>query len=473
MMRPRVETSGAVLIGSLAMAGVLAACGGGSGGPTGVGGSGAVGTGGSGAVGTGGGGSGGQGGSGAGGGGGTAIPTPPGAFGLLAPLDGSSAQPLTPALQWDPSEGADSYLVEIATAPTFGAADVVHQTMSAIATGFTVPASTLTAGVVYYWQVTATNAGGATISSGPAQRFSSPYLVPGAYGIAATPDGAELVVASNVNNGSIKIIDLASHAVTRSISTGVASQPMGIAISPDSTEALATLLTNGASGVNGVAVIDLTTYTLIHNVADPCVATTLSDVAYFPDGVMAAIPDLSSGCSAMGLSTFLPTGAPSFQFVNFNDTNDPFGLAITPDGTTVLVTMELDHRLFRITMPSTVNYLSLPSTSAGVAITPDGSKAVVAGADVYVVTMSTGSVATVPLTGDTPGGDFHNVAITPDGAEAVVVGAGTIQVISLTDNTVVATYPATGGTNVALSADGFSAFITDKGNGWVRVIEIP
>jgi len=26
---------------------------------------------------------------------------------------------------------------------------------------------------------------------------------------------------------------------------------------------------------------------------------------------------------------------------------------------------------------------------------------------------------------------------------------------------------------VALSADGFSAFVTDKGNGWARVIEIP
>ena len=72
--------------------------------------------------------------------------------------------------------------------------------------------------------------------------------------------------------------------------------------------------------------------------------TTLSDVAYFPDGVAAAIPDLSSGCSAMGLSTFLPTGAPSFQFVNFNDTNDPYGLAITPDGSSVLVTMELEPR---------------------------------------------------------------------------------------------------------------------------------
>jgi DNA-binding beta-propeller fold protein YncE len=248
---------------------------------------------------------------------------------------------------------------------------------------------------------------------------------------------------------------------------------MGIAVSPDGTEALATLLTNGVGGVNGVAAIDLTSNTLINNISDPCVGTTLSDVAYFPDGVRAAIPDLSGGCTAMGLSTFLPTGGPSFQFVNFNDTNNPSGLAITPDGADVLVTMELDRRLYKVTIPSTVTYLTLPSTTAGVAITPDGTKAVVAGTDVYVVTLSSGAVATVPLLNDTPGGDFHNVAITPDGARAVVVGANTIQVISLATNTIVVSYPAFGATGVAISADGFTAFVSDRGNGWVRVVAIP
>jgi DNA-binding beta-propeller fold protein YncE len=135
--------------------------------------------------------------------------------------------------------------------------------------------------------------------------------------------------------------------------------------------------------------------------------------------------------------------------------------------------MELDKKLFRVTMPSSVSFITLPSESAGVAITPDGTKAVVAGNDVYVVSLSTGSVATVPLSNDTPGGDFHNVAITPDGTRAVVVGAGTIQVLSLASNTVVASYPATTGTSVAIAPDGATAFVTDRGNGWVRVVEIP
>jgi DNA-binding beta-propeller fold protein YncE len=394
----------------------------------------------------------------------------------VSPIQGSSAQPLTPTLQWDAATDAQSYTVEIATADSFGAADVVSvQSSDALSTSYAVPASMLLPGVIYYWRVTAVNASGSTVATGAPQRFSSPYLVLGAHGVAVTPNGAELVVASDVNNGPIDIINLTSHTVTDTIHTGVASQPMGVAISPDGTEALATLLTNGSGGVNGVAVIDLTTRSLVWNVSDPCVATTLSDIAYFPSGTLAAIPDLSGGCTAMGLSYFDPDASPSqFTFVNFSDTNNPLGVAITPDGFTALVTMQLDSRLYKIAFPGgTVSHLSLPSFSSGVAITPDGTRAVVASSDVEVVTLSDGSLAPITLDGDSPNGDFHNVAITADGSMAVVVGGASVQVISLADNTVLSHYPAQNGTSVAVSPDGMTAFVTDSGDGWVRVLQIP
>ncbi len=453
-------------------------CGGGGGGePSGRGG--VTGAGGSGAGMGGGGGQGGNAGAGPGtggvGGGGGTTGTAPGAFALTSPLHGSTAQPLTPMLQWNASDGATSYHVEIATAPSFAAANVVDRSVNAPATVLSVAASTLTAGVVYSWRVTAVNAAGATtIATGAPRRFSSPYLVPGANGIAVTPDGTKLVVASDVNNGPIEVITLASHAVTASISTGVASQPMGIAVSPDGTQALATLLTNGNGGVNGIAVIDLRTNTLTRNIADPCVGTTLGDIAYLPGGSQAAIPDLSSGCSAMGLSMFSPASASTFSFVNFLDTNDPMGVAISPNGAFALVTMLLDRKVYKVTFPSTVTPITVPSTSAGVAITPDGATAVVAGTDLDVITLSSGGVTTIPLlNSDSPGGDFHNVAVTPDGTKAVVVGAATIQIVALASQSVVASYPATGGTNLAISADGNTAFISDRGDGWVRVLQIP
>ena len=377
---------------------------------------------------------------------------PPGAFALTSPLQGSSAQPLTPTLEWNPSDGADSYTVEVATTTTFGAADVINQSVAGPATQLVVAASTLTPGVIYDWRVTAVNAAGAVVATGAPQWFSSPYLVPGAHGIAVTPDGSKLVVASDINNGPVDVITLASHAITASISTGVASQPMGVAVLQTAARRSRPCSTNGNGGVNGIAVIDLGTNTRTGNIADPCVATTLSDVAYFPTGNEAAIPDLSSGCTAMGLTTFAPNlAAPSFQFANFSDTNDPFGVAVSPTGTFALVTMLLDDTVYKVTFPSTVTPIPVSSTTSGVAITPDGTKAVVAGGTVDVITLSTASVASV-ASNDTPGSDFHNVAITPDGAKAVVVGNATVQVLSLANNTILSSYPASVRASVAISA---------------------
>jgi DNA-binding beta-propeller fold protein YncE len=248
---------------------------------------------------------------------------------------------------------------------------------------------------------------------------------------------------------------------------------MGIAVSPDGTQALATLLTNGSGGVNGIAVIDLAHNVLVRNISDPCVGTTLGDIAYLPGGTEALLPDLSSGCSAMGMSRFSPAGGSSFTFVNFNDTNDPFGVAVTPNGATALVTMELTRKVYKVTLPGTVAPIAVPSTSAGIAVSPDGTIALVAGADVDVIRLADDSVTTIPLTSDAPGSDFHNVAITADGAKAVVVGGSTIQVISLASHSVLSSYPATTGTSVAVSPDGTTAFVTDQGNGWVRVVQIP
>jgi DNA-binding beta-propeller fold protein YncE len=447
-------------------------CGGAAGTATGAGGGGGTAAGGSGGF----SGSGGGGGTAAGGAGGSTSVPIPGAFGLTSPKHGSSAQPLGPTLQWEAADNAASYTVEVATSPTFGSTDVGSQSVDAPTTTVTLPANTLTAGIIYYWRVTAVNATGSTVATDAPRWFSSPYLVPGAHGLAVTPNGAALVVASGVNNGPIDIITLADHAVS-SISTGVASQPMGVAVSPDGTEALATLLTNGNGGVNGIAVVDLQTGAVTRTVADPCVATTLSDVAYAPDGSWAAIPDLSSGCSAMGLSTFSPDGAsPGFDFVNFQDTNDPLGVAISPDGATALVTMELDNKIYKVTFPSTVTHLALPSTTAtstGVAITPDGAKGVIAENTVDVVDLVSGAITPIPMTDDAPNGDFHNLALTPDGARAVVVGSASIQVVSLASAAVLASYPAVGGTNVAVSPDGTTAFVSDRADGWVRVILLP
>jgi len=66
------------------------------------------------------------------------------------------------------------------------------------------------------------------------------------------------------------------------------------------------------------------------------------------------------------------------------------------------------------------------------------------------------------------------VAITPDGTKAVVVGLFDTAIISLADNSILAKYPTGGGTaNVAISPDGTTAFVVDSYNGRLCVIRIP
>jgi DNA-binding beta-propeller fold protein YncE len=414
---------------------------------------------------------------GAGGGTGAAAPS---SFGMLNPTQGSSAEPLTPDLQWNGSRAADSYVVEVATSPTFGSTDVVDQTVDGSATDFKVPASLLEPGVVYYWRVTANNDVGSTMALYGPYWFSSPYLIEDAHGIGVTPDGTRLVVASDISNGPIDLVTLTTHQIAP-ITTGIASQPTGLAISPDGTQALVTLVADyyDTGGIDGLAVIDLTSNTVAGTITDPCVATTLTDVAYFPGGTIAALPDLGPDCTAMGLNTFSPSGgSASFSFVDLHDVNHPYGIAIDPSGSFALVTMELDNRLYRVTFPGTVSQVSLSSYvssgSTGVAITPDGTMAVVAEATADLIPLSDGTITRIALmNGDIPNTDFHNVAISADGSEAVVVGSASVEVISLASKTVVASFRVSSATSVALSPDGTTAFVSDMTNGWVRVIALP
>jgi hypothetical protein len=89
-------------------------------------------------------------GGGLGGAGGATSPAAPGPFMLKTPLNGDPTASTTPMLTWDASPGALSYVVEIATEPTF-AADV--QQKSGITTASFALTDALQPGVVYYWRV--------------------------------------------------------------------------------------------------------------------------------------------------------------------------------------------------------------------------------------------------------------------------------------------------------------------------------
>jgi hypothetical protein len=94
------------------------------------------------------------------GGGGGGGPVAPGAFSLVSPADGAPTVGTTPTLSWTAEANATGYIVQVDTSGTFTGTLLINQQESATTYSYTVPSGTLTTGVLYHWQVVATNAYG-------------------------------------------------------------------------------------------------------------------------------------------------------------------------------------------------------------------------------------------------------------------------------------------------------------------------
>lgn len=123
--------------------------------------------------------------------------------------------------------------------------------------------------------------------------------------------------------------------------------------------------------------------------------------------------------------------------------------------------------------PSVVATVTVGISPTAVAITPDGTKAVVANYDsasISIIDIQAATSTTVAV-GTSPSA----VAITPDGQRAVVTnyGSGTASIVSLASNSVTNTVTLASGArpgSVVISADGTRAFVADGGIG-VNLIE--
>lgn len=287
-------------------------------------------------------------------------------------------------------------------------------------------------------------------------------------GVAVTPNGAGILVSNGTNPGTISVLSAATGAITATIPVG--HYPGGVAIALDGNTAV---VANGA-GSNNVSVLNLQTNAVSRTVPANCVATTLYDIAVTPNGANAVMGDLSSSCIRNGLD-IIDIAAGAITFVDLTPFNGPFGVAVTPDGGSVLATNGiLGSTIRRINLASKA-VTTIPGTGAsfGVAVTPDGSKALLAsgqGDTVKVVSLASNSVVTtIPFESNQ---DTHNIAITPDGTMAVVAGDFNTALVSLATNTVLVNYPFGGG-SVAIAPSGKYALVTDSYNGVLRVILLP
>ena len=218
---------------------------------------------------------------------------------------------------------------------------------------------------------------------------------------------------------------------------------------------------------NTVSVIATSSNTVVATVA---VGDNPYGVALTPDGSHAYV-DNSSDNTVSVIATSSNT-----VVATVGVGNDPIGVAVTPDGTRAYVANLGDNTVSVIaTSSNTVigTPIAVGSNPYGIAITPDGTRAYVPNATddtVSVIATSSNTVVATVAVGNFPGG----VAITPDGTLAYVpnVYDNTVSVIATSSNTVIGT-PIQVGSNpygIAITPDGTLAYVPNSGDNTVSVI---
>ena len=93
----------------------------------------------------------------------------PGSFDLSTPLNGSTIVTTKPTFSWSSSDGAATYVFELANDRLFG--DIIRTKRDLTDVSYT-PATDLQRGKTYYWRVFASNPWGTTVNQGAPWSFT-------------------------------------------------------------------------------------------------------------------------------------------------------------------------------------------------------------------------------------------------------------------------------------------------------------
>ena len=239
---------------------------------------------------------------------------------------------------------------------------------------------------------------------------------PGAWGVAASPDGTRVYVP-NPGGNNVSVIDTSTNTVIATVPVG--SSPYGAVVSPDSSEVYVSNLSAGS-----VSVIDTGTNT-----------------------VVATIPG----------------------FVN------PYFLDFTPDGSRVLVANFSGNSVSAIDTGTRtiVQTYATGNNPFVVQVTPDGSKAYATsggGSPAVSIDLGTGVVTTIAGTG--ANGD---IAFLPDSSIAYLTNwsVGGVLLVDTATDTVVQTIPtAVNVIGASMTPDGTLLYVTNRNTGEVYIIDV-
>lgn len=243
-------------------------------------------------------------------------------------------------------------------------------------------------------------------------------------------------------------------------------EPYGVVVSPDSSTAYV-----AQYGSNYVAAINATTYSVTQH---GLTGYYVTDLALSPNGETMWVTDDQPTGYVIGFSTsnFQPTTG----FLT-GGTN-PFGLAVSPNGTELYVASQGDNKVYVYSIDgSFIKSIKVGANPADVAFTPNGNLAYVTNVDsstVSVIDAVTNKIKGSPISvGEAPCG----INISPSGRIVYVVNTTSVSVIE--DRAVIATidlssYGAHTGYFSALTPDGKYLYVpvdqSDTEHGNVAVI---
>jgi DNA-binding beta-propeller fold protein YncE len=288
--------------------------------------------------------------------------------------------------------------------------------------------------------------------------------------VSVAPNGLKAYVSvyqSTPSAGGVVVIDLNTMTAAKTIVLG--GNPAGIDVTTDGSEVGVALSID-----DRVDVIDTSTDTVAGGVAIPCVASTLYDLlAIGPDHV--AFPDIAASCTSYTLNqvnTASRTLGTAWNYGSFCGT----GLAVSPDLSTALMTTQcsFSNTIKKVTLGSgaAVSF-DVGGVSYGAAYINANEALVTTYNDIRRVNLTTGASVTLNVPNYYYSGNtsYHNVAVTPDGTRAVVTGYSYLWALDLTANTLLAEI-AGGGNNVDITPDGRKALITQPAGSRVRVMRL-
>jgi len=257
-------------------------------------------------------------------------------------------------------------------------------------------------------------------------------------GVAVSPDGTLVAITDNTFN-TVKFISTITHKVVSTVNN--IPSPIGICFSADGKKVYTA---NDNPFAYNVSIIDVATATVEASVY---VGTYPYGIAASPDGTTVYV-----GC--IGENAIIAIDTKTHQTTPIKVNFGPTGIAVSPDNSRVYATSAQYNGLLKVVNTATKSVIAnipIGDVSTGICVSPDGKRVYVSNTrsnNVMVIDAETYKViATIPV-GIRPFG----VSITPDGKYVYVAneGSNNVDVINTADNSISNIINVTGQLSICL-----------------------